>query len=327
MTLSNLRFFSLKKKLLVLVLSTSLISIMMTTIIFLNFDKIPFFEFEENIIGVGLALMVGISIITILLSKRLSEPITRLSDAANKIAKGDFDIRTNIKSSDEIGQLSVSFDTMAQKLKESLITIKQKEAVIKQQEDILLNFSDQSENGCVCLIDIKDSTSITSKLTDSKCSELYSTFLNSMATIVQEFKGTVIKNIGDALLFYFPKINTNDESSLKNVIECCFAMCDIHDTIGKKLEEKGLPSVDYKISATYGSVRMANTSTSDVSDIFGSTVNRCAKINGLAPRNGLLIGESFYNAVKSINGYTFTKMDNLLPDQEKRFVTYTVSRK
>ncbi|HSG74202.1 MAG TPA: adenylate/guanylate cyclase domain-containing protein, partial [Nitrosopumilaceae archaeon] len=138
---------------------------------------------------------------------------------------------------------------------------------------------------------------------------------------------TVIKNIGDALLFYFPKINPHEEDSLKNVLDCCFAMVDAHDVIGKKLKDKGLPSVDYKISATYGSVRMASTSTSDVTDIFGSTVNRCAKINGLAPRNGLLIGEAFYNCVKSIKGYTFTKMDKLLPDQEQRFVVYVVSRK
>ncbi len=282
---------------------------------------------QNRIFLTGVVITIVMAAVAFFIAKLFSRPIIKLQEATNEIAKGNYDVRTKIKSSDEIGQLSASFDIMAQKLKESVITIKQKEAVIKQQEDILLNFSDQSENGCVCLIDIKDSTSITSKLTDSKCSELYSTFLNTMATIVGDFKGTVIKNIGDALLFYFPKINPHEESSLKNVIECCFAMCDIHDKIGKKLEEKALPSVDYKISATYGSVRMAHTSTSDVSDIFGSTVNRCAKINGLAPRNGLIIGESFYNAVKLINGYSFTKMDNLLPDQEKRYVVYVVSRK
>jgi class 3 adenylate cyclase len=282
---------------------------------------------QDRIFLTGVVITIVMAVVAFFIAKLFSRPIIKLQEATNEIANGNYDVRTNIKSRDEIGQLSASFDTMAQKLKESLITIKQKEAVIKQQEDILLNFSDQSENGCVCLIDIKDSTSITAKLTDSKCSELYSTFLNSMATIVQHFKGTVIKNIGDALLFYFPKINPHDESSLKNVIECCFVMCAAHDDIGKKLVAQGLPSVDYKISATYGSVRMANTSTSDVSDIFGSTVNRCAKINGLAPRNGLLIGESFYNAVKSIKEYSFTKMDKLMPDQEQRYVVYVVSRK
>jgi class 3 adenylate cyclase len=287
----------------------------------------PLTILQDRIFLSGVVITIVMAVAAFFIAKLFSRPIIKLQEATNEIANGNYDVRTNIKSSDEIGQLSVSFDTMAQKLKESLITIKQKEAVIRQQEDILLNFSDQSESGCVCLIDIKDSTSITANLTDTEVGNLYSTFLNSMATIVQDFNGTVIKNIGDALLFYFPKINPHEESSLKNVLECCFAMCDAHDSVGKKLVEKGLSSVDYKISATFGSVRLANTSTSEVTDIFGSTVNRCAKINGLAPRNGLLIDESFYNTVKLINGYSFTKMDRLMPDQEQRFVVYTVSRK
>ncbi len=287
----------------------------------------PISVLQNRIFLTGIIITIVMAVAAFFVAKLFSRPIIKLQEATNEIANGNYDIRTNINTRDEIGQLSVSFDTMAQKLKESLITIKQKEAVIKQQEDILLNFSDQSENGCVCLIDIKDSTRIAAKLNDAEVGNLYSTFLNSMATFVQDFKGTVIKNIGDALLFYFPKINPHEEDSLKNVLDCCFAMVDAHDVIGKKLKDKGLPSVDYKISATYGSVRMASTSTSDVTDIFGSTVNRCAKINGLAPRNGLLIGEAFYNCVKSIKGYTFTKMDKLLPDQEQRFVVYVVSRK
>ena len=68
--------------------------------------------------------------------------------------------------------------------------------------------------------------------------------------------------------------------------------------ITSKLKEENLPSVDYKISATFGSVRVAKTSTSAYNDIFGSTVNRCAKINPFSPRNGLVIGEVFYEHVK-----------------------------
>lgn len=279
---------------------------------------------QDRIFLTGVIITIVMAAVAFFIAKLFSKPIIKLQEATDQIANGNYDVRTNIKSSDEIGQLSSSFDIMAQKLKESLITIKQKEAVIKQQEDILLNFSDQSENGCVCLIDIKNSTSIAAKLSDNEVSDLYSTFLNSMATIVNDYNGTVIKNIGDALLFYFPKINPHEESSLKNVIECCFTMCDAHDDIGKKLQEKGLPLVDYKISATYGSVRVAQTSTSDVPDIFGSTVNRCAKINGLAPTNGLIIDEPFHHAVNLIKGYFFTKMDKLMPDQEQRYVVYSV---
>jgi len=159
---------NINRKLLVLVLSSSLISIAITTILFLNFDDIELFQLQENIIGIGLALMIGISIITILLSKRLSEPIIKLRDAANKIAEGDFDVRTNIKSADEIGQLSTSFDSMAKKLQESLIAINLREEIIREQENILLSFSQKSETCCVCIIDIIRSTILTADLSDSQ---------------------------------------------------------------------------------------------------------------------------------------------------------------
>ncbi len=158
---------------------------MITTFLFLNFSNIQFLKLQENIIGIGLALMIGISIITIFLSKRLSEPITRLGEAANKIANGDFDVRTNIKSNDEIGQLSTSFDSMAMKLQESLIAIKLREEIIKQQEDILVRFSNKNENSCVCIIDIVRSTVLTIDLSDEQIQKFYDIFLNSVATIVK----------------------------------------------------------------------------------------------------------------------------------------------
>jgi class 3 adenylate cyclase len=287
----------------------------------------PVSVLQNRIFLSGIVITIVMAIVAFFLAKLLSRPIIKLKDATNQIASGNYNVRTNIKTRDEVGQLAASFDMMAKKLQESLITIKHKEDVIKQQEDILLNFSDQSENGCVCLIDIKDSTRITAKMSDSQASTLYSTFLNSMATIVQKFKGTVIKNIGDALLFYFPKTNPYDLQSFKNVLDCCFDMIDAHDKICSMLEEKGLPCVDYKISATYGSVRLASTTTSDVTDIFGSTVNQCAKINGLAPRNGLIIGESVYKVVKSLEDYSFSKMEQLMPDHEQEYVVYIVNRK
>ena len=287
----------------------------------------PVSVLQDRIFLTGVIITIVMAIAAFFMAKLFSKPIVKLQEATDEIAKGNYDIRTNINTRDEIGQLSKSFDLMAQKLKESIITIKQKEDVIKQQEDILLNFSDQSENGCVCLIDIKDSTRITSTMNDTETGNLYSTFLNSMGAIVNDFHGTVIKNIGDALLFYFPNTNPRNIESFKNVIECCLTMCESHDKVTKRLYEHGLPSVDYKISATYGPVRIASTSTSAVNDIFGSTVNRCAKINGLAPRNGLLIGEAFYNAAKSLDEYSFNKMDKGISDTDQEYVKYIVSRK
>ena len=287
----------------------------------------PILVLQNRIFQTGLMITVIMTIIAFILSKSLSRPLIKLKNAANQVASGDFHIRTNITTRDEIGELSYAFDSMTEKLQRSLIEIKEKEDVIKQQEDILLQFSDHSEKYCVCMVDIMNSTKITAKLSESETSEFYNLFLNSIAGIVRNFGGIVIKNIGDALLFYFPVMPSEEESVLKKCLDCCLTLGESHDDIAKKLENQKLPVFDYRISSTYGMVQIAKTSTSSINDIFGNTVNRCAKINRIAPANRLIIDEEFYDSTKIFDDYIFKKIDSDITAPEAGYSGYLVSRK
>lgn len=286
----------------------------------------PILILQDKLFQTGLLITPGMAIIAFALSKTLSRPLIKLKNAANKIASGNFDVRTNINTTDEIGELSFAFDSMAQKLQDSLIEIKQKEDVIKTQEDILLQFSDYSENYCVCMVDIINSTKITSNLSETQTSEFYKIFLNSIAIIVRKFDGIVVKNIGDALLFYFPVIHSEQESTLKKCLDCCVTIGESHDDISSQLKQQKLPMFDYRISATYGIVRIAKTSTSSVNDIFGTTVNRCAKINREAPPNGFVIGQDFYNNAKLFDEFVFEKIKTST-SIEHGYESFIVTRK
>ncbi len=299
---------------------------MMTTILFLNFNNIPLFQLKENIIGIGLALMIAISLITIFLSKRLSEPLTRLREAADKIARGNFDVRTDIKAHDEIGQLSTSFDSMAQKLQESMIAINLREEIIKEQEDILLRFSQKNEDSCVCIVDIVQSTLITASLSNEQIKNFYGVFINSIAEIVKKFNGIVVKNIGDSLLFYFMKIDSDDKDYFKNVMECCLTISDSNSELNKKMAKVDLPKISYRTSISYGTISIAKVSTSLVDDIFGVTVNRCSKINRFALPNGVIIGSDFYEKVKTFDDYQFRNM-NATVGAQSIYSVFLVTRK
>lgn len=325
--MSNSFFFSLQKKLLVLVLSATIISILITTILFLNFDDVPIFELQENIVLISISLMMGLSIITYFLSKRLSGPITKLRDAANEIAQGNFGVRTNIKTRDEIGQLSVSFDEMAKKLQDAQLTIKHKEEVIQQQEDILLKFSEHTQNDCVGVIDMKDSTKISAELSDEDVTKLYEIFLNFMAKIVRKYNAEVIKTIGDALLFRFPNVEPSDPTVMKNILECCLSVIESNDKLKEELKAENLPELNYKVSLTYGSVNVAQSTTSNVSDIFGSTVNRCFKINSLCPKNSIIIGDNMYEILKDFHEYEFVQLSDYGMKQKYGYTIFEVRRK
>lgn len=282
---------------------------------------------QDRILQTGIVITIGMGFVAFIISKSLSRPLIKLKSAANKITSGNFDVRTNIRTRDEIGELSHAFDSMAQRLQESLIEIKEQEDVIKQQEDILLQFSEHSEKYCVGMIDIMNSTKICSKLSASETSEFYRIFLNSMGVIVKKFGGTVVKNIGDALLFYFSTESDDEKKeTLKTCLDCCLALGEEHEEIIKKLKEQNLPLLDYRISATYGVVRIAKTSTSSVNDIFGTTVNLCAKINRSAPANGVIIGQDFYDSVRNLEGYFFKKIESEIISPEHGYAGYVVSK-
>jgi len=281
---------------------------------------------QSRILLTSLFITMLMGLVAYFAAESISHPLRKLKKAANKIANGNLDVRTTIQTTDEIGELSYAFDSMVEKLQNSLLEIKDKENVIKQQENILLQFSNYSEKHCVCLVDIINSTKITSNLSDKQTSDFYKIFLNSIATIVQKFDGVVVKNIGDALLFYFPVLLQNEESVLKKCLNCCLSLCDSHDEIANKIKNENLPVFDYRLSATYGMVRIAKISTSSVNDIFGATVNRCSKINYSAPKNGLVIGQDFYDFAKSFKEFNFEKVEHNASDTTHRYPSYVVTK-
>jgi CheY-like chemotaxis protein len=120
-----------------------------------------------------------------------------------------------------------------------------------------------------------------------------------MAAIARNFGAKVIKNTGTSLVYYFPKTS-------KDVIECGVTMMAANKVINIKLKEEGLPSMHYKISADYGRVEVARSlSSPDTDDLFGSTMNVCAKINPMAPANGMVIGSDLYYIAKEFSSSSF----------------------
>ncbi len=284
----------------------------------------PIANLQQSFLLIGITILAGVGFVSFFLSRSISQPILKLKDATDEISNGNFNVRSKIKSGDEIEQLSTSFDLMAKTIQDSLEKIKQKDIVIKEQHELLLEFSENKQKCCVGVIDIVSSTKITANLTDAQTRNFYGIFINFMASIVDDFGGIVVKNIGDALLFYFPETNRNRKQYFENVINCCMMMINSHSEVNDKMDDKGLSSLSYRISAHYGPIMIAQMSTSSVADIFGSTVNVCTKINSMANPNELVIGEELYDILKSNNHFSFKQKSDYFLNDEIQFKVYSV---
>jgi class 3 adenylate cyclase len=135
-----------------------------------------------------------------------------------------------------------------------------------------------------------------------KIGQYYSIFINTMAVLAKDYGAKIVKYAGDALIFYFPdSSDPANEAAFKDILECFTTMILAHDIINAKLHSENLPSVNYRISADYGRVEVATSTSSKGEDLFGSTMNICAKINSMAEPNGIVIGGDLYQIIKSFS--------------------------
>ncbi|MGI6777619.1 MAG: cache domain-containing sensor histidine kinase [Acetivibrionales bacterium] len=92
-------------------------------------------EINDSYFFWGLFCLIISIIISLILSRRISMPIKTLESHMNKVENGNFDIKVDIQSSNEIGQLSRAFNIMIEKIKE-LIGQNIKEQELKRKSEL-----------------------------------------------------------------------------------------------------------------------------------------------------------------------------------------------
>jgi two-component system, OmpR family, response regulator ChvI len=191
-----------------------------------------------------------------------------------------------------------------------------------------ISFSGEVQDCCVCFIDLIGSTKISSDLIPNQLSRYYELFLNAIALIARNFGAKIVKNAGDALIFYFNDISDpKNVIKFKNVLECGLTMGIASNTLNAKMLPEKLPPVQHRISADHGEVSIVRSASSQSEDLFGSAMNICAKINSKARPNGLVIGETLFDIVKALEEYKFVPSGEKLIGMKGDYGVYHVVHK
>lgn len=114
-------------------------------------DKSELQELNWNLFTILIqAMLFGLVVaicLSFLLSKTITDPVERLTDQAARIAAGDFDSSANIRSGDEIGILSDTFDEMSAQLSSTLGQVEEErnklETLFLHMADGMVAFDEQ----------------------------------------------------------------------------------------------------------------------------------------------------------------------------------------
>lgn len=238
---------------------------------------------REAVYVAGRILSVAIFLI-FWFSITLSSPIERLVDITKEIAKGNFGVKANIGSRDEVGELALAFDNMTEGLQErdKVKNMLNKFHGSSVAEDLLkgdLALGGSRKQVTVFFSDIRDFTKFSEGHTPEEVVEMLNEYFQVMVGIINRHGGIVDKFIGDAIMAVWGA-PTASETDAYNAVKACLEMRQSLERLNESRIERGQDPIKigmglhtgYAISGTIGSdERMEYT-------VIGDAVNQASRI-------------------------------------------------
>lgn len=237
-----------------------------------------------------------------LFSMTLTSPIEKLADMIKLVSKGNFDVkaRSQVRSSDEVGDLAEAFDHMTEGLKErdKVKNLFSKFHGSSVAEDLInkdIGVGGQSKEVVVFFSDIRGFTAFSEKRSPEEVVEMLNEYFGVMVKIINHNGGVVDKFIGDAIMAVWGAPQSSDRDAHK-AVRACLEMRKALNELNERRIARGQPPISIgmglhagaAISGTIGSdERMEYT-------VIGNTVNTASRIEASTKAFGadLLISDT-----------------------------------
>ena len=268
----------------------------------------PIINFRNGFIIGAAALILVIYGIIRLNVDRMSATIRRLSQRAELLAGGDYGEKLPVQTSDEIGRLADSFNTMVDGLKERdairntfgrYVDPDYARALLKQPETGRLG--GRRKEVAILMADIRGFTPMAEQLSPEDTIDLLNRYFSVIIPLVQQHKGIIVDFIGDSILVFFEPIDESLATMLQRSVRCAFTMQDAMALLNRQLAAHDLPALNMGIGINSGLVVVGNIGSEARRKygIVGAAVNTAQRIQGQSDAGEVVVSEAVYTMVKS----------------------------
>ena len=248
------------------------------------------------------AFMIGY-----LFSNTITWPIRLLSDAAQEISGGNFDIRLKPSGRDEIAELSTTFNQMAEGLAErdrvkAMFNKFHNKEITEKLLSGELKLGGERKDATVFFSDIRGFTSLSESLSPEEVVEMLNEYLTRMVAIIRNHGGVVDKYVGDAIMAIWGVPLTN-ESDTRNAIRACLAMRQELAVLNSLRLSRNQPILKIGMGLNRGPLIAGNIGSDEKMEytVIGDAVNLASRIESLTKEYGtdFLISKNVYQEIKS----------------------------
>jgi class 3 adenylate cyclase len=255
---------------------------------------------------VGIATLIVVMILIHFLSRKITTPITILSEVSHKVGSGHFDEidlpAHKAKSKDEIDQLYTDFSQMVQGLKEKEKVKGVLNKVVSPQiaTKILegsIELGGEEKVVTVLFADIRHFTELSQNIPPTELIKLLNQYMTIMSKVVDEYEGVIDKYVGDEVMALFGAPLSSVESAHR-AVECALAMVkEVHEyNLAHKKENK--VAFDIGVGVHTGVVVAGNMGAENRMNytVLGANVNLAARLCSAAEAMQVLVSKETLNS-------------------------------
>ncbi|MDW7773179.1 MAG: adenylate/guanylate cyclase domain-containing protein [Desulfobulbaceae bacterium] len=257
----------------------------------------------KNAVVITTAVMILVAILlAFILSKHLSKPIYNLVTACKAIGKGDFHYRLNKCRNDEIGELSLAFNQMADGLlkKSQVENIFSRYVSSSVAKKIMENL-DQVElgskhvNASVLFADIVGFTGFSETMPPQKVAGLLNEYFSYTSAISQHYHGHIDKFIGDCAMVVFG-VPEHDPDHSFHAIACAVMIRKLANRLNTIRINCGMQPVQFRMGINTGNMVAGNLGSNDRMEytVIGDSVNLASRLSSIAGSDQIVIMDELY---------------------------------
>ena len=233
--------------------------------------------------------------------------VGQISKAAEQVAGGKYGDPLPVKTRDEIGQLTQSFNTMVKGLKErDFISNTFGRYVDQEIARELMRRPEASRLGgekrevAILMSDLRGFTPLSETLNPEVIISMLNRYFSRIIETIQKHQGIIVDFFGDALLVFFDPLDGPVVSVINRSIGCALEMQRIMEVFNAENRAEDLPELKMGIGLNAGEVVVGNigSETRAKYGIVGSAVNVTQRIQSEAEGGEVVISESVYSAAQ-----------------------------
>lgn len=255
---------------------------------------------------VALGLVVIVLLILHDIARKITQPITILAKAAEKVGRGELqDIElpaASFRHQDEIQSLCVSFEGMVKGLieKEKVKGVLNKVVSAEIAQEILkgnIHLGGEEKVVTVFFADIRGFTHITQNMKPEHVIEMLNKCMTKVSNIIDAHGGVIDKYVGDEVMALFGAPLEHPDSPLKAVL-AAVEMVDVMRTWNVERSAAGFAPIELGIGIHMGPVIAGNMGAENRLNytVLGSNVNLAARLCAAAGRMQILISKETWEA-------------------------------